>query len=135
MLLLQQWALLASRVNMRARHRDTALISGSPGLCCETWCEGVRVKGQMRRKSFVVVHAGTANEREPFQSNQSAALKLASRARPVERTDSFSRSLASGDRLWFVLNKGVILPSTLPYLRYRPHEHSYYTYTATLLSD
>lgn len=58
------------------------------------------VRGQVKCRSFVVVHAGAASERVPFQPNRPAALKLVSQARPVERTDSFPRSLALGDRLW-----------------------------------
>lgn len=113
-----------------------ALMYGDPGLCraVRSWWLGVSVTGQSRCRSSAVVHAATANERLSSQPNRPGALRLASQARPTERTVWFPWRLASGEGLWLVLNIGgavavVILPSTVPYLRHRPYEHIYSTHT------
>lgn len=94
---------------------------------------GVGVTGQSRCRASAVVHTGTVNEWLSSRPNRPGALRLASQARQACRTVWFPWSLALGEGLfWLVLNTGgavavVILPSTIPYLGYRPCEFSHCT--------
>lgn len=117
---------------------NTILMYGDFELCRAIRFRsfGVSVTGQSRRRASAVVHTGTMNERLSSRPNRPGALRLASQARQAERTVWFPWSLALGEGLWLVLNTGgavavVILPSTLPYLRYQPHEHTYSTHCHT----